>query len=143
MHKVHVTVLYHKKLPEVFAAITDHHSFLSGGGLKCHLIKPGETQKNGLGAIRAVQTQKYTLIEEITTFKENESYDYVIKEIKPAVAFIHHNGWLEFKQVDNQVQVDWHSHYTFTQPFIGHIIGWFVKLKLKKVFLQRLNYIKK
>ena len=144
MHKVHATVIFQHNLAKVFAAISDHRSFLSGGGLTCRVIQAGKVDKNGLGAIRSVRTQKYTFIEEITAYVENESYDYIIKEVKPRLAFKHHNGWIDFKQVGHkQVQVDWHSHFTFTTPVIGHFIGWVVKRKVKKVFLQRLNLVNK
>jgi ribosome-associated toxin RatA of RatAB toxin-antitoxin module len=144
MHKVHVSTTYNKSLPEIFAAISDHQSFLSGGGLSCRLIKAGSDYENGVGAMRLVKTNKHTLKEEITAFVENESYDYLIKEVTPPVAFIHHNGWLDFTEVGpDQVRVDWHTHYTFTQPIIGHFIGWLVKIKIKKIFLKRLNYLKK
>lgn len=135
MHKIHVTASYKKSLTEVFSTITDHRKFLSGGGLTCHIIKPGIEHKNGLGAIRTVRSKKYTLTEEITAFVENKSYDYLIKEVKPAMAFTHHNGWLEFTEADNQVRVDWHSHFTFTTPIIGHLIGWLAKKQIEKVFL--------
>lgn len=144
MHKIHVTAYYQKDLAEVFATISDHRTFLSGGGLTCRLIKPGTDYENGLGAIRLVQTKKYTLKEEITAFVENKSYDYLIKEVKPAIAFTHHNGWLEFTEMGHKnIRVDWHSHFTFTTPIIGHFIGWMAKIKMKKVFLQRLNYLNK
>lgn len=144
MHKVHVTAYYQQDLADVFAAISDHRSFLSGGGLTCRVIKPGKETRNGLGAVRSVRTKKHTLIEEITAYVENESYDYIIKEIRPAIAFKHHNGWIDFKQIGhNQVRVDWHSHFTITTPIIGHLIGWVVKLQTKKIFLKRLNYLNK
>ncbi len=143
MHKVHVTVHFKQNLADVFAAITDHRKFLSGGGLTCHILQKGQPEKNGLGAIRSVRTKKYTLIEEITAFEANKSYDYLITEVKPAVAMTHHNGWLEFTETEDGTRVDWHSHFTFTTPIIGHFIGWLAKRQIEKVFLQRLNYLKK
>ena len=141
MHKVHVTASFQQSLSQVFNAITDHRSFLSGGGLTCKIIKPGTTHKNGLGAIRSVITKKNTFTEEITAFVENESYDYIITEITPSMSLKHHNGWLEFKEIKpNKTQVDWHSHFTITTPIVGHLIGWIAKKQIEKAFLQRLNY---
>ena len=144
MHKVHVTVYFQQDLADVFTAITDHRNFLSGGGLTCRIIRPGISHENGLGAIRAVSSKKYTLIEEISAFIQNESYDYVIKEITPPIKFRHHNGWIQFTEESHKkIRVEWHSHFTFTTPVIGHLIGWMVKRQLEKIFLQRLNYMKK
>ena len=142
MQHVHVTAEINKSLSEVFAAVSDHRRFLSGGGLVCHLIKEGKPHKNGLGAIRTVRTKKYTLTEEINEFIENKSFDYQIIDIKPNAPVIHHNGWLEFTAIDkNTTRVDWQSHFTFTTPVFGRLIGWFAKRKLEKVFLQRLNWL--
>ncbi len=142
MHQVHVTVYFDQKLDDIFAQISDHRKFLSGGGLTCRMMQKGVPNKNGKGAVRMVRTKKRTLIEEITDFEENKGYDYLIKEVRPPAAFTHHSGWLEFTEVNDQVRVDWHSHFTFTTPIIGHFIGWLVKRQLEKVFLQRLNYVK-
>lgn len=140
MQHVHVTAVVHNSLNKVFAAVTDHRNFLTGGDMVCHVVKSGQPNKNGLGAIRTIRTKKYTLTEEINEFIENKSFDYQIIDIKPKVAVIHHNGWLEFTAIDeNTTQVDWQSHFTFTTPVIGHMIGWLVKRRLEKVFLHRLN----
>ena len=143
MHKVHVTVYYSQSLDAVFAAIADHRKFLSGGGLVCRIMKAGAPEKNGKGTVRMVRANKRTLIEEITAFEVNKGYDYLIKEVKPPAPLQHHHGWLEFNEIDDQVRVDWHSHFTITTPVIGHFIGWLAKRQLEKVFLQRLNYVKK
>ncbi len=143
MQKVHVTVNFENSIDAVFAAITDHRSFLSGGGLTCRLLKEGETHTNGTGAIRKIRTKKYTLVEKITAYKENKSYDYLITEVIPAVNFTHHNGWIEFTQTESHVRVDWHSHFTFNTPIIGHVVGFIAGKQVKKIFLQRLKYIRK
>jgi hypothetical protein len=144
MHHVHVTAEIKKPLSETFAAVSNHRKFLTGGGLVCHLIKDGKTTKNGLGAIRTVRSKKYTLTEEINDFVENKSFDYQIIDVKPKLPMIHHNGWLEFTKIDkNLTRVDWQSHFTFTTPIIGPIIGWFSKKQLEKIFLQRLEFLNK
>lgn len=143
MHKIHVTVYIEKNIADVFATVSDHRKFLSGGGLTCHLIKKGITEKNGIGAIRTVRSKSHTFTEEITSFETNKSYDYLITEIKPKLALKHHAGWLEFNQEDKMTRIDWHSHFTFTTPVLGHFIGWFLKKQIEKIFLQRLNHLNK
>ncbi len=143
MHKIHVTALIEKDLATVFSAVSDHRSFLTGGGLTCHLIKKGSPDKNGMGAIRTVRNQTHTFTEEINAFVENESFDYLITEIKPKLALQHHAGWLEFNKEGNYTRVDWHSHFTFTTPIVGHFIGLIIKKKIQKVFLKRLLHLNK
>ncbi len=143
MHKVHVTTIVKDDLPAVFAAITDHRKFLSGDGMACHVIKKGQPEANGLGAIRTVRANKYTLTEKITAFELNKSYDYLLTDIKPKINLTHHNGWLELKELDEGTQVDWHSHFTCHTPVIGHFIGWQLKKSLEKIFTQRLKQLNK
>ncbi|TDR22401.1 SRPBCC family protein [Marinicella litoralis] len=142
MQKIHVTVYFNQDIADVFSAVSDHRSFLTGGGLTCHLIKKGAVNKNGLGAVRTVRTKTHTFTEEINAFEENESFDYLITAIKPKMAMKHHAGWLEFNEENGKTRVDWHSHFTITTPIIGPLIGWVVKRKIEKVFLNRLNQLK-
>ena len=141
MQQVHVTALINQPLSAVFAAVSDHRKFLSGGGLACHLIKKGAPDKNGLGAVRTVRSAKYTFTEEITAFVPNESFDYLITEVKPKLRLVHHNGWLEFKTEGQGTRVDWHTHFTITIP----VMGWFIERafgrQLKKIFQQRLDHL--
>lgn len=142
MQHVHVTVEINKSLSDTFAAVSDHRKFLTGGGLVCHLIKEGKTHKNGIGAVRTVRSKKYTFTEEINEFVENKSFDYLITNIKPKAPVIHHNGWLEFTEIDpKRTRVDWQSHFTITTPVIGPIIGWFAQKQLTRIFTQRLNHL--
>ena len=143
MHKIHVTTFIDKDITHVFSAVSDHRSFLTGGGLTCHLIKKGSPQKNGKGAIRTVRNNKHTFTEEITDFEENKGFDYLITDIKPELSFKHHAGWLEFAEEGGKTRVDWHSHFTFTTPIIGHFIGWVIKRQVEKVFLKRLLHLNK
>jgi hypothetical protein len=141
MHQVHVTAHFDQPLEAVFAHISDHRKFLTGGGLTCRMMKAGNPDKNGLGAVRMVRAPKITFIEEINGFELNKSYDYQITETRPKMPLIHHNGWLEFTEVGDQVKVDWHSHFTITTPIIGHLMGWWFKRRLEKVFKKRLEHV--
>jgi len=78
LQKIHVSKTYNKNLNEVFDAISDHADFLSGGGLKCTLIKPGVDDINGNGAIRKVESNSLTFEEKIFDFQKNKHFAYVI-----------------------------------------------------------------
>jgi ribosome-associated toxin RatA of RatAB toxin-antitoxin module len=141
VQKVHVSVLIKQPLEQVFAKVSNHRKFLSGGGLACHLIKKGAPDKNGLGAVRTVRSAKYTFTEQITAFVENESFDYLITDIKPKLNLVHHNGWLEFAQEGQHTRVDWHTHFTITTPIVGRLIGKLFARQLVKIFTQRLEHL--
>ena len=60
MQKIHVQTVFDNDIETVFKAISDHASFLSGGGLRCELIKAGDIEANGNGAIRKVISKSLT-----------------------------------------------------------------------------------
>lgn len=142
MHKIHVTETYNEDLKIIFAKISDHAEFLTGGGIQCNLIKEGKTDRNGVGAIRKVVSEKLTFEEEITGYQENIRFSYLITSITPPKPIKHNKGWLDFKQLNGKTQVDWHSHFEVTTPIVGWIIGIIVKKSMAKVFQSRLKYIK-
>ncbi len=143
MQKVHVSQVYDSNLETVFNAISDHESFLSGGGLKCILLEEGTNTRNGDGAIRKVISKKLTFIESIYNFEKNLRYCYQIQSTEPSYPLKHKKGWLDFTYKDGKTRVDWHSHFQITVPIIGGIIGWVVKKQLANVFQDRLDFTRK
>ena len=142
MQKVHVSQVYHCDLETVFNTISDHESFLSGGGLKCILLEEGKHHRNGDGAIRKVISKKLTFIESIFEYEENMRYSYLIQSTEPSYPLLHKKGWLDFTFKDGKTRVDWHSHFQMTIPVIGGIIAWIVGKQLAKVFQDRLDFTK-
>jgi hypothetical protein len=143
MNKVHVSQIYDVDLETVFNAISDHESFLSGGGLKCILLEEGKQHRNGDGAIRKVISKKLTFIESIFEFEKNLRYSYLIQSTEPSYPLRHKKGWLDFTYKNGKTQVDWHSHFEISIPIVGSIIGWFVGKQLANVFQGRLDFIQK
>ena len=143
MQKVLVKISIICELDKVFDSISDHEKFLSGGGMKCTLLKEGSVHRNGVGAIREVKTIKLTLFERITEFEPKLRYSYLIESTKPSYPLKHDKGWLDFTYSDGKTHIDWHSHFKITTPIIGPIIGFFVKKQLAKIFQSRLEYAKK
>lgn len=142
MQKIHVSEIFTTDTITVFNAISDHENFLSGGGLKCTLIKKGMNNINGIGAIRKVISKKITFEEEIIEFEPNMRYAYKIISTIPKKPFEHKKGWLDFHNINGITHVHWHSHFTIKIPLIGGLIGWFVKNQTAKIFQSRLKYIK-
>lgn len=141
MQKIHVSRSYDKDLETIFNTISDHARFLSGGGLKCTLIKQGKDDINGNGAIRKVVSKSLTFEEEIFDYQKNLRFSYVILSTTPKKPLFHKKGWLDFSYKNGKTQVDWHSHFKITVPIIGGLIGWIVKGQMAKVFEKRLKYI--
>ena len=143
MQKIHVQAVFDNDIETVFNAISDHSSFLTGGGLRCVMVKTGKKHPNGNGAIRRVISKKLTFEEEIFDFLPNKHFAYVILSTTPKQPLRHDKGWLDFQQVAGKTQVDWHSHFEITMPVIGGLVGWFAKRQMSQVFQKRLGFIQK
>lgn len=141
MQKIFVTEVYDNDIETIFKLISDHSQFLSGGGLKCSLLKEGSPDRNGNGAIREVVSSKLTFEENIFDFQDNKHFAYIITRMTPNKPFKHHRGWLDFTQENGKTRVEWHSHFDITIPIFGGIIGWFIKRGMSKVFQNRLKFI--
>lgn len=143
IHKIHVTAIFDDSIDAVFANISNHETFLSGGGLNCKLIAKGSKDTNGDGAIRLVQSSQMSFEEKIFDFTPQQHFAYLITTTQPKMPLKHHKGWLDFTDMNGKTQVDWHSHFEITKPIIGPIMGWFMKRQLSAVFSKRLAYYQK
>ena len=143
IHKIHVTAIFDQAIDTIFAAISDHETVLSGGGLQCELIQKGSINSNGDGAIRLIKSAKINFEEKIFDFIPQQHFAYLITTTQPKVPLKHHKGWLDFTDRDGKTQVDWHSHFEITTPFIGTIIGWLMKRQMSAVFSKRLAHYQK
>lgn len=142
MQKIHVSEVYNDSIEKVFAEISNHERFFSGGGLTCELLKEGEDEINGNGAVRKIISRKLSFEEKIFDYQKNKHFAYVILSTNPKKPLKHDKGWLDFKEVDGQTYVDWYSHFEITTPLIGKIVGWAVKKGISRVFASRLRYLK-
>jgi len=142
MQRIHVSEVYDSSLKKIFAEVSNHEQFLTGGGLTCRLLKEGDVDRNGNGAIRQIVSQSVTFKEEIFEYQDSMHFAYVILSLTPNKPLKHKKGWLDFTEIDGKTLVDWHSHFEITIPVVGGLIGWFVKRGIAKVFKKRLAYLK-
>ncbi len=143
IHKIHVTAIFDENIDATFGTISDHETFLSGGGLSCKLINKGTTDINGDGAIRLVKSAKMNFEEKVFDFTPQQHFAYLITSTQPQMPLKHIKGWLDFTDLNGKTQVDWHSHFKVTTPIIGPVIGWFMKRQMSAVFNKRLAYYQK
>ncbi|AUX28016.1 MULTISPECIES: SRPBCC family protein [Sorangium] len=123
MAEVHVNVYIHAPVERVFDAVADHESFLrSGDGTHTKLIRPGLTERNGLGALREVRVGKrIRYVEEITAFERPSSFDYQILESTQPLQ--HHGSRLRFTSRGDGTEVDWTSRFDVPVPLVGDLLG--------------------
>ncbi|XXX77227.1 SRPBCC family protein [Sorangium sp. So ce134] len=123
MEEVHVNVYIHAPVERVFDAVADHESFLrSADGTHTKVIRPGLTERNGLGALREVRAGKrIRYVEEITAFERPASFDYQILESTQPLR--HHGSRLRFTARGDGTEVDWTSRFEIPVPLVGNPLG--------------------
>ena len=139
MREIHVSHHFAAPPAVVFAAIADHESFLSMGGIRCRLQREGAPDRNGIGAVREVEGDGLRFVEDITAFDAPRHYEYVIRTLTRsnggALPLRHERGWLEFSADGDGTRVDWHSRIHATIPLLGPLlIEPLVVRKLQRAF---------
>ncbi|MBO0768153.1 MAG: SRPBCC family protein [Solirubrobacterales bacterium] len=124
----------------VFDVYTDHEA-LSGipGVRSAKLVREGNTERNGLGAIRELDCGAIWLQEEITGFERPTRMQYRIVESRPPSE--HRLGYVQFEPVPEGTVVTWTTLFgvrpqaigKLLDPFFGVGFGVAFKLVLRDV----------
>lgn len=121
MYTLHVTKIIPAPIDEVFDAYTDHEKLSEVFGVRsCRLTRPGETERNGLGAVRELDCGPIWLREEITGFDRPHRMQYRIRESRPAAD--HRHGQVDFIETAEGTQVTWTTVFGIRPQAIGKLI---------------------
>lgn len=126
---------------KVWALLTDHAKYATYAPLKeSSLVKPGSTDRNGLGATRKIMTDKITFIEDITHFEPYNRFDYLIVEC--SVPMKHYGGIIRFEKIDSGTKINWVSSYDLTGEVSPAILR-AIKSSSTKMFKEILAGVKR
>lgn len=129
MFKIKVERIVKKPINEVFEALSDHASyglFKAVGTAK--LLTEGDEERNGVGALRSVQTGAFKVWERITAFERPTHMQYKIEKSKP-IRMQHNKGMIDLKDLgDGTTHVTWLSEGRIVVP----LIGWALDRKMQK-----------
>lgn len=146
MHEVCVTYDFDAPPEQVFAGISHHVEFLGTSNIQCRMLRLGENDANGKGALREVRKGMICFEEAITAFEPPQAYQYRIISLRGPfnlrLPFHHEHGRLELHQHNQTTRLIWHTRFRFQVPLIGH---WIEKKLGKSIsasfvfFLKRLD----
>ena len=126
MPEIHASVLFRSAPEVVFAAISDHVTFFASPRMACLLLRPGDVQSNGLGAVREVRSGSFIFVEDITRFEPPLGFDYHVCSLRHATGlkapFRHQRGWLELTPAGSGTRVDWRSRFSIDFPLFGRLL---------------------
>ncbi|XOV78129.1 MAG: SRPBCC family protein [Aestuariibacter sp.] len=143
MYTIHVEKTLDMPIEKAFEAITDHQNYSLYVGIKeANLLRSGDNEKNGTGAIRQIKAGGMTLQEEITEFQKPTRMAYRIISAKP-VGMIHPVGTINLSPVGDKTKVVWHSEFGFRFPVIGQWLDNWFGPKFSKAFSVLLRGMEK
>lgn len=126
MHEVCVTHDFNFSQEQVFAGISHHVEFLSTSTIQCRLVRTGDADPNGLGALREVRNGMLRFEEGITAFESPHAYEYRILALRGPfnlkLPFHHKHGRLELHCIDGKTRLEWTTRFQVSVPFIGRWI---------------------
>lgn len=131
MFKIKVERIIKKPIDEVFEALSDHASY---GSFKAvgvaKLVTEGDKERNGIGALRTIQTGPIKFWERITAFERPTHMQYKIEKARP-VKMQHDKGIIDLKDLgDGSTQVTWVSEGRIVVPL--PLIGRLLDRKMQK-----------
>ena len=126
MHRVEIKRVINAPIEKVFAEISNHEGYVRFAGVdKAELIREGDKERNGMGAVRHLQLGKLAIDEEIVGFDvpENDTakMEYRITRMKPKL-FHHILGRVLLTEADGKTTVVWSSEFEVPVPVAGPMI---------------------
>jgi uncharacterized protein YndB with AHSA1/START domain len=138
MQTVTVKRTVHAPIEKVFELLSDHANYkLFPGITDSKLLREGKPDKNGVGALRRVETPRIWFEEEVTAFDRPRSFEYRIT--KTSLPIQHQGGRVELQATPEGTAVTWTSTVRFTTPLIGGLLTRLMAPTLGKAFAVMLK----
>jgi hypothetical protein len=138
MTEIHATHRFDARPAVVFAAISDHAAFLSGGGLACRLQREGSPARDGVGAVREVRAGALVFVEDIVAFEPPRHFAYIIRSVRTSggrdLPIRHERGWIDVAPDGRGTRVDWRSRFEVAIPLLGRLVAPLVAARIRHGF---------
>ena len=133
MKSITVTRTIPAPIEKVFDLLADHGNYKANFGVKeSKLVKEGKPDKNGLGAVRYIDSGPIQFEETITQYDRPRRYDYLIT--KCSAPLEHQGGTIVFESVGNATKVTWTSVMRVKVPLVGGLLTKVLANKIGQAF---------
>jgi uncharacterized protein YndB with AHSA1/START domain len=106
----------------VFELLSDHGNYDRFIGVTAsQLIREGDTEPNGVGALRAITVGPIRFEEEITAFERPRRMDYLIRRVN--LPIVHDGGTIALEPEGAGTRVLWISTFGVPLRWIGGPLG--------------------
>ena len=122
MHQIEVARTISAPIGQVFDLLADHANYKQFDGIRdSWLIREGETDPNGDGAVRRIDLGAVWFEEEISNFSRPHSMDYLILRSRPPIE--HESGRIRLEETPQGTRVTWTSVFRVRIPLIGRLLS--------------------
>jgi uncharacterized protein YndB with AHSA1/START domain len=133
MQTITVTRTIPAPIEKVFDVLADHANYKSFPGVRdSRLLKEGAPDRNGVGAVRRIETPGVWFEERITAYERPRRFDYLITASQLPIE--HRGGSLRFESVGGATEVTWTSTLRLKVPVIGGLLTKLAAGKLGQAF---------
>jgi uncharacterized protein YndB with AHSA1/START domain len=111
-----------KAPPEkVFALLSEHEAYTRFPGVsKSVLEQPGKAERNGIGAVRRIESGRLWFVEEITAFERPGRLGYrITRSILP---LDHQGANIVLRETPEGTAITWTSTFRVTVPLLGGVL---------------------
>jgi uncharacterized protein YndB with AHSA1/START domain len=100
-------------IERVFELISDHAGYSRFPGIQhSELLREGDEERNGVGAVRRVHSRPLRFEEEVTRFERPSRMDYLIREVNAPIR--HLGGSMVLEERGSGTHVVWTSSFEYT-----------------------------
>ena len=142
MYRIRVERIVKQPILTVFNALSDHENYSSFPMIdESVLLKPGEADKNGNGALRKIRSGGFVVKERIYAVERPTKIGYQIEYSKP-IPMGHQLGRIELDAIDEvTTKAVWISEGHVSWPLIGWLLDKQIEKNGTRVFHRMLKHI--
>jgi len=123
----------------VFEIVADHARYDRFDGVRrSELVKAGDPDPNGVGAVRWIWIGPLRFEEEVTAFDSPWRLDYLIRDVR-RLPFRHEGGSIRLEPDGAGTHAVWTSSFEIPVPLVGGAIDRIFSLRLERGFGQVLE----
>jgi len=143
MFEIRIERVIGKSIDTVFDIFSDYEGYKRFASVKnAKIMEPGETERNGRGALRHVDLGMIKFDERITCFERPYRLDYKIVKSSP-IPIRHKGGTITLIEEGDATKVVWVSRGTIAIPIIGSLLDGFFERQGNRAFGGLLKQISK
>ncbi len=141
MKTIDVSLHIEAPVEDVWDFLTDHEGMTFAREVSmAKLLREGDTERNGVGALRKVRAVGVTFEEEITRFDRPNCMEYRVR--KCTIPTRHELGRIELTPEGSGTEIHWISRFESPVPIIGPLTDPLAKRIMGWLFLSGLKQAK-